>query len=134
MIDYIVYNTATGEILKTGKCPTDMMQAQAHEGETVMQGSASDLNNYIVDGVVTAKQAQQTTIDKTLISANGIDSILISNVPTNAKLTIKNTKTFALNESTISGNGEFKTVDAGQYEIKVEKFPYLIWREIVTAE
>lgn len=49
----IIHNTKSGEILRTGSCPEEMLSIQAQEGETVIEGEANDQTQYIVDGIVT---------------------------------------------------------------------------------
>ena len=46
MVNYIVYNKITGDILRTGSCPKSMMNIQAineNENETVIEGRADDV-------------------------------------------------------------------------------------------
>lgn len=72
-MNYIVYKTTTGEILRTGHCPdkvvqivhdeTDepqevviqesMLSIQAHEGETAIEGMADQNTQYVLAGAVT---------------------------------------------------------------------------------
>lgn len=39
---YIVYDTSTGQILRTGICDKDQLANQAGPGETAVEGSADD--------------------------------------------------------------------------------------------
>jgi len=56
IVNFIVYKTATGEIVRTGACSSDAYAATTVEAdETIMQGVARDDIHYIVSGVVTAK-------------------------------------------------------------------------------
>ena len=45
-MNYIVFDD-TGKILRTGICPPDLIDAQAGEGEFVMEGEADDELHYI---------------------------------------------------------------------------------------
>ena len=54
MIDYIIYNDA-GDILRTGKCPENMINSQRGQGEYVMQGIAKDDCHKIEDGNIVDK-------------------------------------------------------------------------------
>lgn len=47
-----IIQDARGKILRTGSCPEDHLQQQAHEGETVVVGEANDSTDYIENGVV----------------------------------------------------------------------------------
>jgi len=56
MKNYIVYDS-TGKILRTGTCPDEMMEIQAHEpGELVMEGIANDLIHFIKKGRVRKRE------------------------------------------------------------------------------
>lgn len=61
MIDYVVYDTATGEILQTGICPESSFYLKGtQDGQAALIGKASDLHDYIKDGQITPKGAQPT--------------------------------------------------------------------------
>ena len=48
MSGYTVYNSATGEILRSGECPDDMVYLQAqNETETVLPFGSNDAVNYV---------------------------------------------------------------------------------------
>jgi hypothetical protein len=47
MKGYIVFNPATGEILRHGHCPDKMIFIQAGEGEAVIEGMANDVTEKI---------------------------------------------------------------------------------------
>lgn len=51
MKNYIVHDIG-GNILRTGVCPDDLIDMEAGEGETVIEGVASDVHHIIVDGTV----------------------------------------------------------------------------------
>lgn len=81
MKNFVVYKTTTGEILRTGRAPDDMLTIQAGAGETVIEGTANDATQYVAAGVVTNKPPMGCTINKTTMLANGVDSATISGVP-----------------------------------------------------
>jgi len=64
MKHYIVYNKTTGQIIRTGSCPSSMLSIQAHdgEGELVMEGQANDEYERIVDGKVTRKTDEEIAL------------------------------------------------------------------------
>jgi len=83
-MNYIVYKTATGEILRTGHCPDkvvqivhdendepqevviqeSMLSIQAHDGETAIEGMADQNTQYVLAGAVTTyTDAEQTAKD-----------------------------------------------------------------------
>ena len=59
MTHYIIYIGSTGEILRTGTCPDEMMPLQAHDGEAVMEGKANDETQMVVGGQVVDKPIPQ---------------------------------------------------------------------------
>lgn len=46
---FIVYETATGKIRRTGVCPDDVFPHQAHGGEAILEGEVRN-ENFISDG------------------------------------------------------------------------------------
>lgn len=54
MIDYIIYDDS-GQILRTGKCPQSMLNAQCGENENIIQGIAQDDKHQIIDGLIVDK-------------------------------------------------------------------------------
>lgn len=59
MIDYVVYDTSTGEILQTGVCPESSFHLKgSQDGQAALIGKASDLHDYILDGEITPKGPQ----------------------------------------------------------------------------
>jgi hypothetical protein len=51
---YIVYIAASGEIIRTGICPDDMLTIQAFTGEVVTEGIAIDADSKVTTGAITA--------------------------------------------------------------------------------
>lgn len=62
MADFIVYDD-NGNILRTGSCPSDMVQLQ---GDNVIEGKADDSIHIIVDGKVVDKPIVAKTTDELL--------------------------------------------------------------------
>lgn len=54
MIDFIIYDN-DGNILRTGKCPQSILYMQPKDGESIIQGMASDDKHMIVNGEVVDK-------------------------------------------------------------------------------
>lgn len=55
MKSFIVYSTATGEILRTGSCPDADVALQAGVDESVIEGKANDSTQMIINGEVVSK-------------------------------------------------------------------------------
>jgi hypothetical protein len=58
MIDYIIYDD-NGQILRTGKCPQSMLDAQCGENENIIQGIAQDDKHQIIDGLIVDKDVDK---------------------------------------------------------------------------
>ena len=70
MVDYYVYDITTGRILRTGSCPSDMVQLQVRDtNEAVSVGTANDKTMHVVDGEL---------IDKTTTEIN--EELLINRI------------------------------------------------------
>jgi Phage tail assembly chaperone protein len=52
--NYIIYKES-GEILRTGTCPTDDFEAQANKNEFVLEGIANSSTNYIKNNSIAEK-------------------------------------------------------------------------------
>ena len=50
---FTAYKTATGEILRTGSCADSDFELQVQEGETVIEGTANDIIQYVLNGEIT---------------------------------------------------------------------------------
>lgn len=88
---FVVYDSNTGQIASVGDCPPEFEDDQQGwkpehavlTGQTVEPGAHS---THYVDvtqnpPVVTAKQANPITADKTQVTADGVDAVTFSNVP-----------------------------------------------------
>jgi len=64
MKNYIVYETDTGKIVRTGQCTNTMFSAQAGVGEDVLEGTASDIIQKVVDGKVVDKTPEEIEAQK----------------------------------------------------------------------
>jgi hypothetical protein len=127
----IIYNL-TGKILRTISAPPDMLLMQKQVGEFILYGTASNLTDCISQGEVTPRQTQLTMIDKSSITANGIDLITITNAPSGT-FTATNTATRETVTGPISGTDTFSTAIPGTYKIKIESWPYLDFEAEVVA-
>ncbi len=64
MKKFIVYNTTTGKIERTGQCQDSLFDNQAGVGESVMEGVADDIHQKIIDGNVVDKTQAEVDADK----------------------------------------------------------------------
>lgn len=107
-MNYIVFNSI-GEILRTGMCADSDFELQAQETEYVIEGTANDLIHRINMATfeVEDKPELLTTINKTSMLANGIDLIIISDIPGNTRVDI-------------AGEVPGWTVNDGTFELTVD--------------
>jgi len=138
MADFIVFDNTTGEIIRSGTCPDDMVTIQAIESdESVIDSTGITLidieSEYYVDTtseILIEKDDFPGSIDSTSIIANGVDTITVSDIPNSSTLyllssieeyiitdgslvlTTKRTGTiyleFIVNDSVIYKKGEFE--------------------------
>lgn len=120
---FIVYDTRTGRIKRTGICPIDMMDLQADVSnyEIIMEGEANDAIHYILNGVLTMRPENPSTIDKTTMAANGVEITTISNIPNPSTVEILPIAMYTVTDGTL----QFTIDTPGEYKITVRGFPYL---------
>jgi len=131
MKSYIVYNNSTGQILRTGACPDDMVSIQKLSiEEDVIEGEAHDLTQYVIfpSLLVINKEANPASIDKISITADGIDTATISDLPNPTDVRINKDK-YVVTDGTF----EFTVDTTGTYIIICDAFPYLLKEFTVDA-
>lgn len=133
----IVYRRSNGEIVgMPGPSARPMDDSDVAPEFAVITDGADDANthdHYISAGVVTARPASPCTIDKTSITANGLDTATISSIPvgTTALVTDANgTVAYTVNDGTL----EITADEPGQIAITVAApFPAKALTVTVTA-
>lgn len=136
MKNYIIYETDTGRITSAIRINPIDIDSQNLTGRAYMEGDLgleSIKNSYILNGEVTVRPVQETTIDKTTILADGTDAITISNAPVGAKFIAFNDTTNEMIEAVIESNDTFVTNIPGTIRIEIIKFPYLDFGVVVYA-
>lgn len=132
MYNVTIYNSE-GRILRVASVSPAMVQMQKQEGEFLFEGTSDISADYVNNGEVIKREIQPTTINKTTLSADGIDSIIFSNVPNGTFLAFNindmNTQVFG----NIVTEDIFSTTVAGTYHIKIISFPYLDFETTVEA-
>jgi hypothetical protein len=109
-----------------------MVSQQALTGESVILGTCDDTTQYVLAGVVTNKLTQQTALNKLTLTANGIDSIIITGAPIGT-FTATNINTNETVTGPISGTDTFTTTVPGTINIKIESWPYLDFNAVIVA-
>jgi len=63
MKSYIIYDES-GRILRTGVCPEDVFDKQTEVDEFIVEGSADDITQKIVDGKIVDKTPEEIEAEK----------------------------------------------------------------------
>lgn len=132
MINYIVYNKFTGHIIKTGSCTISQLYIQAiEEWQSFALDSANDETDYydLTTEEVKPRELNTTIIDKTEISANGIDIATMSNIPNGSDVYINNE--FIL--KCYDGVFEFSTDTISPHTITIKKVEFLDYQVTINA-
>lgn len=126
-----IYATDTGEIKRNVSCPESMRLAQLTDGESYVLGAYEDDKQYIdIDtGSVVNKTKMPAIINKTEIQADGLDAVVISNLPVPVLVFVSEIGSYDIDD------GEFGfTIDTpGEYRIKCFSFPFINKEYIVNA-
>ncbi len=80
-----------------------------------------------------ARPANPTTLDKTTLTANGVDAIQLSHAPANSTLTALNLTSGNQISGSISGADSFTSTMKGQIKLTVSCWPYLDFVQTITA-
>lgn len=117
---YLVHDSG-GAILRTGRCPAGLFEAQAGPGETVIDiaSEANDVTHYFdtATGAVRAKPALGAVIDIASVLANGADAATISNLPSPTEYRVSGT---AFAQGVVTDGTLALTFDAtGDYRVRL---------------
>lgn len=109
MISYLIHDHE-GRIIQTGTIPEDMLALQHVNGGTVMAGVANLNTDYVVDGAVTPRPAQDTR----LIAGT------LTHLPVPCTIHIDG-NAHACTDDVV----ELEFTYPAAYAVRVEAFPYL---------
>lgn len=131
MIDCIYY-TATGVIQGSGTY-VDLTDAELSTPVNClfMQGVVSDPYSQYIDTTtkeIHTKQVNPSMLSALTLSADSVDSIIISDIPNPSIITVDQDS-----YTVTDGEFEFSTPLKGVYSITIESFPYLPKEYEVTA-
>ncbi len=129
-MDFTVYDEITGEILRGGNAPPNMIAIQAGVGEKVIPENSNDLTQYVHNGMkeVLNKAANSATIDKTEMNADEVDFVRISSLPIPSVVIIEDERYVVT-----SGFFEFSVDEPGEYTIFCKNLYYLDKEFIINA-
>lgn len=127
-----IYNS-NGLILRTLDIPEDIIPLQYQEGsEFLLLSDSNQRLDYVLDNTIIPRPTQLTSLDKTTITANGVDVISITNAP-DGTFTAVNTATNDTITGIINGSDTFSTTIVGTYKITIVAWPYLDFETTITA-
>lgn len=130
-MNYIFYNVVDGKIVQIYS--GNQVKLQDNSYPYIVTEANIELNKYhIKDNLLTLRLVQDTVLDKKTLTANGVDSIVLTNVP-NGIFTAINTKTRETVSGAINGTDNFSTTIQGTYKIKIESSPFLDFETTIEA-
>jgi len=134
-----IYNTSTGQILRTVSCPDDQISYQCGTGESYVESDiGDDVAYYILDGVVTEKPENPSAIDITIILADATDHPHITGIPNPSTVTLTGPGIYpetGIYWTIETGVFEFAVDTVGEYVLTISSgFPYLDKTFTITAE
>jgi hypothetical protein len=124
---YIIYLTSTGEILYLLIGNEETLAANIQSGESSLEHTdfIEMEKFYILDGELTAKPTQTTSLNKITLLADGVDTITVTNASVNCHLLLHNKTTGETVEGTFSSTEEIFSTSTGILELTFSCFPYL---------
>jgi hypothetical protein len=131
MQSYITYNLTTGAISSKISGPDSQFAAETSNEGFIEDTIGIDIEKYYVDlNTVTLLERQKLnlSINKTSINSDGIDKIIISNIPVGSQVRIL-TDNLTINDSIFEFTSDIK----GKFRILIDKFPFLQEEVIVNA-
>lgn len=134
MIKFAVFNSATGQIDRVGSCPSSMLHGQAFEPTNDVIQIPNDIDieaHYIADSIVVLRPLSSVSIDKTTVSADGVDKVLLSNIPVDSVVTLAGDISNSIVATLSSLDLVFDV--SGEYKLTVELFPYLHFEAVINA-
>lgn len=127
--NFIIYDS-DGAIRRSGACPASMLSLQMALDEFMLEGEANDVTQYVdvVTHTVQNKAVMAPAFSKTTLLANGLDSIVISNLPVPCTVALDSTE-YAVPD----GIFEFTVDVVGTYTIKINSINALQYTTQVIA-
>ncbi len=131
-MDYTVYISATGKIVRTGTAPLSLISRQPQSSESVLHQPSNVFTDYVFNAAVTPRPTNPATIDKMTVTANGNEVVTLSSIPSNSVISIRGDGVNLT--QTVQGTTETVDFDTpGSYLIRIEAFPYLDYEVTVNA-
>lgn len=130
MKNYTRWSTDTGEIIDNPMLnDRDVKLHNTH----CTEGTWYQTTHYFLDGEPTEKQPQDTIIDKLVVIVSDGEIATLSNLPDSCTVYIYNEDTGVFSIEVSDNSLELTFELPGQYNIKVEAFPFLQWEINIDA-
>lgn len=134
MKSFIVYDDTTGQILRKGNCGDDEVEYQAIESNELVLEVLSEpfFNLHYVDLVsdphlIQSKTESPAVINKLSMTADGVDSIVIDDIPNPTTITIIVPEGATKIDPVVVDDGDlsFTCNFKGTYVFKLDSVPHL---------
>ena len=112
MIQNFVNYDTTGRIIQVGSCLDAFVDSQAWEGVGVMRGEADPTLHWVQDGEIVLRPEMPVSITGCRVE-----------VPPKTSFTVTG-KVYLQGEGDESGILDFQFDEPGEYEVRLENFPY----------
>jgi hypothetical protein len=130
---YEAVGVTSGRVIETGLCGDNELLLQARADVWVIEGQADCRLDYIDQGEILRRPTQGTAIDRVELTADGVDTVTLSGVPSNAVLTITHTATGETVSGVMSDPDTFVTTLMGPFKLTVTCWPYLDYEVNINA-
>lgn len=128
MKSYTIYESKTGNIKYALQSSSGLEEPELDATESLVEGFYNTGLIYISDGEPIERPTMQPTVSATEVLADGVEEVLITNLPISA---------------TVNINGQVAEVDdgeltltfetPGEYRLTVEAFPHKPWEVTIHA-
>ena len=134
MSDITIYTISTNQINYSITCPEDHISLQILEvGQAYIQGNYSNKTHYILSEVATLRPTQTITVNKTTLTADGVDKITFTGAVSGSTITAEGLLPGNTATGTCGNPDYFSTVIADTYQVTVSCWPYLDFTITITA-
>lgn len=97
-MEFTKYNTSTKAINIVGSCPDELIGYQAQAGESIVIGTYLPEKYYIDGSLPRARSGYLLSVSKFTITADGVDTCVISNIPANTIISLNNYSSFNVDD------------------------------------
>ena len=127
--EYTAYHLATGRFLYIiGVAEAELPLQSIEEGHGFIDGAHMSATHYLHSGTVVPRPAIATTVSKTIVAADGVDVVSISNLPVPCTM-IAQGQEIAVADGVVDLTFDL----AGDFLIKVVAWPYLDYEVTIHA-